>query len=58
MARAMKVLRSTWKGFSQQDLVAFATWLGGNLMPQMDRYVDIITPAAIKSSKVNVYGNW
>ncbi|KAI8472449.1 MAG: chondroitin AC/alginate lyase [Monoraphidium minutum] len=57
MARGMELLRHTWPGFKEGDLTAFLGWLDGTLMPQMEWYVNVITPNA-RNVKKNVYNNW
>jgi hypothetical protein len=58
MARAVDLLRATWPDFKPKDLDSFLGWVDGQLMPQMDHYVDVITPQAIAKGRRNTYGNW
>jgi hypothetical protein len=58
MAHAMEVLRATWPGLRQADLDTFIAWVNQALMPQMDHYVDVITPASLRAGRRALYGNW
>lgn len=58
MARAMEVLRATYPEFSQRSLDSFLGWAYSVLLPQMDFYVDVITPNALQLGKRALYGNW
>jgi hypothetical protein len=58
MARSLDLLRATWPGFKPKHLDAFMAWVDGQLMPQMDHYVDVITPTAVAKGRTNTYGNW
>lgn len=59
MARAMELLRSArWPEFQQSHLSTFRSWVQNVLMPQMDYYVNTVTPAELGSGRKNVYGNW
>lgn len=57
MARAMELLRYTYPGFRQSQMDAFTKWVDSVLMPQMDYYVDVITPSAL-ASRNHLFGNW
>ncbi|GBF99458.1 hypothetical protein Rsub_11944 [Raphidocelis subcapitata] len=58
-ARAAELLRSSrYKGFSAADAAAVTGWLRGVLKPQMDYYVDVMTPNAVNAGRKNIYGNW
>jgi hypothetical protein len=58
MARSMDLLRATWPGYKQEHLDSYLSWVNGVLMPQMDYYVDVSTPDAIKAGRKTTYGNW
>jgi len=58
MARSMDLLRATWPGFQQEQLDTFLSWVNKVLMPQMDFYIDVATPDAIKGGRKTTYGNW
>jgi hypothetical protein len=58
MARAMELLRATWLGFTQDHLTTYLTWVNSVLMPQMDHYIDIITPISLRNGRRALYGNW
>lgn len=59
MSRAMELLKhSGWPGFKPAAYHAFVAWMGGNLMKQMDVYVDDMTTPWARSGGQNVFGNW
>lgn len=59
MVRAAELLKGAGAaGLTTSRLVAFRAWAGGVLMPQMDHFIDVITPNAVAAGRKNVYGNW
>jgi hypothetical protein len=59
MARAAELLRSSkWPGYTAAAHAGITGWMTNTLLPQMDWYINTITPIAISNGRKNVYGNW
>lgn len=58
MTRAMDVLRATYPGLQQWEVDTYLNWVKSTLMPQMDYYIDVATPEALRKGRKALYGNW